>query len=271
MTAPFIIDAHMHLGPPGLFFTPECSAVAALARMDQLGISHAVCLCDHAALYRPGPADLRGLREVHEQTGGRLHYLGLFDPRCGEACLAACGRALSWPGFCGIKIHPSFHGVPADDPAYEPVWRFVAEHDLVLTAHSWSASSYNPSQALSTPERFEKHIQKFPGVRFVLGHAGGRGTGRAEALRLVQQYPNVYVDFAGDIFCRELIEDLVAAVSADRVMFGSDFPWFDMTAFVTRVLLADISTEDKVKIFHDTAARVYRIPPLQHEGREADT
>jgi predicted TIM-barrel fold metal-dependent hydrolase len=226
--------------------------------MDRLGLQLAIC-SDQEALAAGGSAGLDKLRRAYEQSHGRILGQGLFDPRAAERCLGELRDALGWPGLRGLKIHPTMHATPADARAYEPVWHFAAEHDLPLLTHSWSTSSHNAAQVLSTPERFEPFVRRFPAVRFVLGHAGGRGPGRAEAVRLARTYPNVYLDFAGDIFCRGLIENLAAAVSAQKILFGSDFPWISPEAHLTRVLLAPIGEPDKAAILRLNALHVYKL------------
>jgi predicted TIM-barrel fold metal-dependent hydrolase len=239
-------------------FAPETEPEALLAVMDRLSISHAVCT-DHRSLAGAIEEGLAALRAGFEQSGGRVCYLGVFDPRRGREGLAALERAAGWPGFVGLKIHPSWHRVPAEDAAYEPAWRLAAERDLALLTHSWSVSDYNPVQQLSTPDRFEAFVRRFREVRFVLGHAGGRGLGRPQAVRLANEYPNVYLDLAGDIFCYRLVETLVESVPAEKILFGSDFPWLDPRANLSRVLLADVDLAVKRKILRDNARTVYRI------------
>jgi len=258
MSDPFIVDAHLHLGQPGVFFAPETEPEQLLALMDRLSIRSAICT-DHLSIQEGCGTTLPGLREVFERSRGRLYYLGVFHPGRATECLAALETAQDWPGLVGLKIHPSFHGVPAEDPAYEPAWRFAAEHGRPILTHSWSVSDYNPVQRLSTPGRFEKYVRRFPDVRLVLGHVGGRGTGRAEAVRLANEYPQVYVDIAGDIFCYRLIETLVEAMPVGKILFGSDFPWLDPRANLSRVLLADLETAAKRRILRDNAAEVYGV------------
>jgi uncharacterized protein len=259
MTKPFIVDAHVHIGSPGTFFVPEAGPEHLLAMMDMLSICVGIIACDHVLLYEGARASHAPLREVHERSQGRLFCLGIFDPRNADASLAALEQAARWPGFAGVKIHPSLHRVWADDPIYEKAWRFAADHDLPILTHSWSVSDTNPAQVYSTPERFERHVRRFPQVRLVLAHAGGRGSGRDEAIRMVKEHPNVFLDFAGDVFCNRLIETLVESVPPEKVLFGSDFPWIDPRANLSRVLLADIGDEAKRKILSDNARFVYRI------------
>ncbi len=258
MSTPFIVDAHLHLGSPGVFFAPEMALKPLLARMDKLLVKFAVCT-DHLSLTEGGMEDFTGSLQGFEESGGRICYLGVYDPRHATDCLDAMKKTVKRPGFVGLKIHPSFHQTPAEDPLYEPAWRFAADHDLPILSHSWSISDFNPSQKYSVPERFEPYIRRFSTVRFILAHAGGRGTGRYEMIRLVNQYSNVYTDFAGDIFCYRLIESLVHALPGDRILYGSDFPWLDPRANLARVYLADISTEQKRDILCNNAIRVYKL------------
>ena len=44
MTAPFIVDAHVHTGYPNIFYCPEVGARDLLRRMDQLAIQCSVNL-----------------------------------------------------------------------------------------------------------------------------------------------------------------------------------------------------------------------------------
>lgn len=259
MTGTFIVDAHAHLGWPGLFFLPETGSEQLLKIMDRLSIGRAVLAGDSVTLAEGAQAGISALRRAYEESQGRLWYLGVFDPRNPKESLTALKEAAAWPGFAGLKLHPSLHRTWADDPVYEQAWQFAAEHDLAILAHSWSISDYNPVQRYSTPERFEGYVRRFPQVRLVLGHAGGRGSGRHEAIRLVHAYPNVFLDFAGDIFCHRLIETLVASVPAERILFGSDFPWMDPRSNLTRVLLADVGQQVKMQILRLNARNVYRM------------
>jgi len=260
MNKPFIIDAHAHTGYPNCFYSPEIDWKSLVKRMDQLSIQYSINLCSMKLLSSDDKLkELETARQEYDSSEGRLFYLGFFDPRQREEDLAALETASAWKGFKGIKIHPSFNGVSADDPGYEPVWRFAAEHNLPIVAHTWSVSSYNPVQVLSTPDKFEKYAASYPNVRFVLGHSGGRGTGRLEAIRMANEYANVYMDFGGDVFCYRYFEDMLDKVPENKILYGSDYPWLDQRSHLTRVYLADITTIQKRKILRDNALEVYKL------------
>ena len=256
---PFIVDAHTHTGLPGVFFSPEESARSLLARMDQQGIQYSVNLGSLRNLMGSSDAEMEKAHAEFEESKGRIFYCGYFDPRRGPDDLGILERASGRSGFKGIKIHPSFAKVPAPDPRYEAVWAFARDHGLPIVTHSWSVSSYNPVQALSTPEKFEPCVQKYPSVRFVLGHSGGRGDGRREAIRMARQYPNVCLDVAGDICDRQYLEEMVREGIGDRVLFGTDYPWFDQRSHLLGAFLADIPTEARRAILRDNALRVFAL------------
>jgi len=259
MTAPYIIDAHVHTGYLNNFFSPEVHARELLKRMDQFLIRYSVKLASMRNLIGASIAEMEKSQREYTESDGRLFYCGFFDPSREKEDMAILVKTVKWSGFKGIKIHPSFNKVAADDKRYEPVWDFANEHDLPIVAHSWSASSYNPVQILSTPDKFEHYVRKYPAVRFVLAHSGGRGEGRWEAIRMSKLYANVFMDFAGDIYCHEYFEEMEQEGVLPKIMFGSDYPWFDHRSHLTRVFLAIISTKRKREVLCDTAQMVFKL------------
>jgi predicted TIM-barrel fold metal-dependent hydrolase len=256
---PFIVDAHLHTGYPNIFFSPEVDAKSILARMDQFAVQYAINLCSMRSILEGSIDEMEARQREFESSGGRLFYCGFYDPRRREEDIAVLEKASRWKGMKGIKIHPSFAKIPADDKRYERVWEFAAAHDLPIVAHTWSVSSYNPAQVLSTPDRFEPMVRKFPTVRFVLGHSAGRGDGRRQAVRMAGQYANVFMDCSGDIYDLHYFEGMAAAKLDRKVLFGTDFPWMDFRSHLGRVYLASISKEAKRMILRDNALAVFRL------------
>lgn len=255
---PFIIDTHAHLGPARQMLFGTADAQAMLVQMDRLAIRLTIA-SDHTALLEGRGSGLERMQAAFDESSGRIRALAVFNPQASALCLKEIEAALGWPGLAGIKIHPSFHGTPADDAAYEPAWKLASDAGLPILAHTWSTSDHNPSQVLSLPSRFETWIRQYGSVRLILGHAGGRGDGRAQAIHLASTYPNVYLDFAGDIFCYRLVEQLVRSVPPDRVLFGSDYPWIGPTDHLSRVLLSPITDEQKARILFANAIDLFRL------------
>ena len=57
------------------------------------------------------------------------------------------------------------------------------------------------------------------------------------------------------------LQDLVSALPPNKLLFGSDFPWLDPRCNLTRVLLAEIPVEAKLRILRDNAVEAYSLRP----------
>lgn len=253
-----IIDAHCHLGSAPQFHVPDVSWQAMLRLMDQLGIDRAIC--SHLAMLS-GDRDWgwEESLEAHRKSRGRILLYTVFNPV--EAGSLDFVRSSAQHKACvGIKIHPSIHRCPADDPRYRPVWEFAAEKDLPILAHSWCASETNPTQRFSQPGLFETYAREYPAVRLILGHAGGRYEGHLAAAALAKTCPNVYLDLAGDSHAQGLVEYLVEQVGSTRILFGSDITWIDPRTQLGRIFDASIRPEQKEDILWANAMAVFGIP-----------
>jgi predicted TIM-barrel fold metal-dependent hydrolase len=121
----------------------------------------------------------------------------------------------------------------------------------------------------------------FPDLTVVLLHAGmledrspaGWASWR-DGMRALAACPNVMVKLSGlgtfehrctvDLW-RPVIEETVAMFGPGRCMFGSNFPveklWttYAESVAVTGACLAHLGAPERAAVWHDTAARVYRL------------
>ena len=49
---------------------------------------------------------------------------------------------------------------------------------------------------------------------------------------------------------------MVEEVGADKVLFGTDMPWYDPNYGIGSVLFSRISDEDKIKILYENAKKL---------------
>lgn len=257
-----IIDSHMHLGEWD-FFTHGAGLKGILNLMDRLEIGRAYSTHQLWFAARFKEAREESVRAYHE-SDGRIPFLAGFDPRYPADSLSEIGLCAKEEGFLGIKIHPSFHETPADDAGYRVIWEYVESNGLPLLSHTWS-DTYNPIQRLSQPKLFEEYADKYQSVKFVLGHSGGPGNGRQQAVDLARKHPNVYLDTAGDLFSYGFLKYLVENVGAHKILFGTDQPMMDPRCQVVRTYLAGLDSESKELIFYKNALAVYEPRLLEEE------
>ncbi|MBI3945255.1 MAG: amidohydrolase family protein [Armatimonadetes bacterium] len=253
-----IVDSHTHIGLMASFRYEARSVSDILAACDRAGI-HTLLACHHLDLVYGPRAGEEAMRRAYEESGGRiLAYCG-FDPRLPDS--ASVGeRLLSAPPYVGIKIHPVFHATPAEDPRYADAFALARDAGVPLMSHTWYRSAYNPPQALSLPERFRGHVERFPEVRFILGHGGGGLDGLGSAIEMMRTYPNVHADLAGDVYERGMIRRLAEAAGPERILFASDIPWLDPRAQLGCVLASGLPDDALRLILGGNACRIFRIP-----------
>jgi len=55
------------------------------------------------------------------------------------------------------------------------------------------------------------------------------------------------------------VESLSGELPPNKLLFGSDFPWLDPRANLSRILLAEIPAEAKRRILRDNAQEAYQL------------
>lgn len=126
-------------------------------------------------------------------------------------------------------------------------------------------------------------VARFPETPVVLNHcfmpvdrsAGGLAGWRA-AIRRAASVPSMTIKISGIGIKgrrwslddqRPIIEACIEAFGPDRAMFASNFPVdrvigdFDTIFSGFKAATASLPRADRVRLFHDTAVRVYRLPP----------
>ena len=197
-------------------------------------------------------------KSLREFAPERFYYFELFNPNLiSDEYLFKLKRSLRNSGCIGIKIHPSTHKVEADDERYEIIFQIAEKFEKPIMTHSWDISDYNPVQYMSHPDRFRKHLEKYHKIPFVLGHAGGRPGAFEAAVQVCEDFPNVYVDFAGDYYHNGVIEAFADKIGSDRILFGSDINWFDPRCNLGLFLGANLPDEDIFKMLRTNAEKIY--------------
>ena len=95
-------------------------------------------------------------------------------------------------------------------------------------------------------------LRAFPEVTFFLGHSGALQY--EEAIELARRYPNTVMDLS----CQGLtaVRAIIEGVDHERIVHGSDWPFYHQALGIARVLLATAGDRTlRRSILHDNAAR----------------
>ncbi len=248
-----IIDSHVHLYPPELNREPAAWAAKS-------GEPHWTTLCTRrradgrAVQTFPSVDDL--LREMDRAGVARAVLLGWYWEKP-ETCawqnrfFGTCVRARPdrlmafaainpkaghWPtlgemhrarddGLVGVgELSPHSQGYAIDDPVFHDVLTLASDWKMPVNLHVTDPDSAHYPGRIETPRAdFVSLARAFPKVNFILAHWGGQLPLHEAGAR---ELKNVFYDTAASplIYGPDIWTRFLGAVSADRVLFGSDFP-----------------------------------------------
>ncbi len=87
-----------------------------------------------------------------------------------------------------------------------------------------------------------------------MGHSG-YGEWEA-AFSVVRENPNIYLELTAASRVGGIITRMVKEVGSEKVVFGTDLPWFDPHYGIGSVCFSRIADEDRHNILHRNAERL---------------
>ena len=167
-------------------------------------------------------------------------------------------------GAMGFKIHPVMQRFLPDDPRMDQIFDACEELEMGVIAHAGSSRG-GPEWA--EPQAFAAVLDAHPGLKLVLAHLGG---GRwQQTCQLAAAYPSVCFDLCEIIaWCgapgaptRNEMGRMIKEIGAERVMFGTDFPWYQVDRTVDQVMaLPHLCEEERALILGVNAVNYLGLP-----------
>jgi hypothetical protein len=244
-----VVDVHGHFGPLSRIWFPTDSTGGMLRTMDRCGV-RIVISSHHVALTSDpfrGNATLRA--DALEREPSRFLGYYTWNPHYAAEQERDLAAFPPHDGFVGFKLHPSEHGVPLTDPRYAPLFEYANAHRLPVLSHTWGGS------AVDSPELVSEVASRYSDMPFLMGHSG-YGAWDASA-RTALAHPNVHLELCAAYSVRGVIEKFVREVGSERVLYGTDLPWFDPMYVIGTILWAEISDDDRRNILYRNAARLF--------------
>ena len=165
-------------------------------------------------------------------------------------------------GAMGVKIHPLLQEFEADSDIIMQAVEITKKYSKPVLIHAGPATYYLPGENktqfadFSSINKIANLIANFPGVNFIVGHAGLDDF--PKVIENIAKYKNAYVDTSFQY--PEAIEMLFDAFGVERVMFASDWHYGLRKPAVKTVLKACKNDVGKQKaVFYDNAANLLGI------------
>ena len=198
------------------------------------------------------------IAQEHHQL---IPFIGL-DPEMGEAGLIAELEARVEEGARGIKLHPASNRFYPNDRRLWPAYQRAQELGLPVVSHSGKFIMTPGSSDFAHPRNFAEALAAFPKLIFVLAHAGLGNFDAAD--EIARTYPNAFFDSCVAIngsqsaayLSDEDAVNLIRSLGKDRVMFGSDYPWYDPILDSQRIGRLPLTANEKRAVLYENAHRI---------------
>lgn len=157
-------------------------------------------------------------------------------------------------GARGIKIHPPNMFTRPDDPRAMEIYRWCGQEGIPVFWHCGPVGIEVPRLATYAQiPLYEPAIRAHPKTTFVLGHSGALDS--RDAIARFRALPNVWFDIASLSLFQ--VQELLAATGGERVLFGSDWPFYHPILPLAKVLLAtDGQPALRRRVLYENAARL---------------
>jgi len=194
------------------------------------------------------------IRRILEAGQDRLSGITPIDPGFPEASVAKMEKWIRNGPCIGIKyVGGNKTGVPCSHPNNDAIIRKASELKATIYIHTWLKIGGTPRRpgggnlpGENTPMDVAALAQRFPDVPLICGHSGGDWELGARAIR---PYQNVSLEFAGSDPHSGSVGYAIKELGVDRIVWGGHGPSRSYATEYGKVLDANLSKTDRLKIF----------------------
>ena len=262
-----VIDVHTHAFPDSLAeramaaLQEHCpwkavsdgKIASLLASMDQAGVQTAL-LCTIAT--RPDqPAGI--LKWCHQIAGPRIIPLPSVHPDTPD--IAGWIRRFRDEGFVGIKLHPQYQDIEADDPKMDAIYAGAEESGLVVQSHCGRDIAFPPDDDRAAPRRFAAVMRRHAGLKLVCTHLGGWRMWDEVRQHLLGTDVFLETSFSLEELGPQVAEEMIRRHGTGKVMFGTDWPWQDQQQALRQLGKLDLNRTEQQAILCGNAQRLFKL------------
>jgi aminocarboxymuconate-semialdehyde decarboxylase len=228
--------------------------------------------------------------KIMVECGDRFAALATLPMNDPEASVTELDRAFNELGFKGAMLHSNINGTPLSDQSFWPLYEKAHDLNAVFFIHPsfpvgveammdyWLMPlvGFPFDTTLAAAKLvFSGAVEKYPGIRWVLGHLGGaipylaeridRGYFAFEECRTnIHKPPSEYLkEFYYDTvnFDVRALEFAIVFAGTNHFVAGSDYPHKigSLEKMVESIEKLDLSLEEKTGIFGGNAAKLLEL------------
>lgn len=244
-----VYNMHAHMGPYAQMRLPRCEAEDMLRSMDAAGVR--LALVSHMASLESADIANSLMPGVVRRYPDRFRAYLTVNPNYPEVAKAELAKFDDMRDvYVGLKFHPDSHKAALTDGRYEYFLKFADERGVLLLSHTYDGSAYND----------EKHVrgvlEAYPSISFLMGHC--LKSAWHAAADVARDHPNAWLELTGVLGQWGALQIMCEEAGSDRMLFGTDLPWYGHHQGIGHLLCAEITDEDIHNICHRNAERLLR-------------
>ncbi|MBN2852141.1 MAG: amidohydrolase family protein [Clostridia bacterium] len=243
-----IIDCHAHSGPYFNFFVPRVSAEDMLAGMDNVGINIS-CITPNMGLLNDITKGNQEMLRIISEYRNRFKGYICINPNYPEHIKEDLDRYISNENVIGVKIHHTCHNTSIKNPSYDYAYSYINEKKGVILFHTWD---------METISEIERVSKKYLDASIIMGHFGAYPDNMRYIASLINDSEHLYGDNCLSITREGNVEWLVSLVGSQKLLFGTDLPFFDPRPSIGRIINAILSENDKDQILGLNMERIMK-------------
>ena len=265
-----IYDMHGHIGPFYGGYLPAAQIDFMRKQMKRCGVKMMLC-SHHIALNYDMDRGNEVMQKVLDEYPQEFLGYWLINPNHPDLIARDLKHFSQARRFVGFKFWPDYHLTPVNSRPYADTLHYADDHCLLVKVHTFGHSPFN------SPDQFGDAADRYPNTTFLMAHCG-YGEWEKSAT-IATDLPNVYLDItsivvaidfkvmpmgtfmpigasAGAEQVNGVIEYFCETAGSEKVVFGSDLPWYSQHYHAGAVLFAHITDDDRHNIMHRNAERI---------------
>jgi len=239
-----IIDAHAHTGSFLFYDRVQDSDIYGI--LDRFNMEKAVFSSSRALM----DDMVEGNRENYDfvKTDSRCYAYVVINPNQMKNAEGELKKYLGREKVVGVKMHPAQFNHPVNSKESKQLVKIIDSYGLPVLIHTEGIPVARPSDILEI-------AREYPRNKYIMGHMGNDCW--KEAIETAAQADNIYTDIVSTGSVYDQIGEACRRIGVERVLYGSDLTLLNPAMSIGLVMSAEISDEDRDKIFYHNALKVF--------------
>lgn len=172
-------------------------------------------------------------------------------------------------GAKGVKLHPMAQGFEPLNRRFEEIYRYCSDTRFPVVFHCGRVANARLNE-YSDLDRILPVIDRYPEIPFILTHMADGNVN--DVIKTANNYTNVYFDTSivitgyPPIMKTNIpswlddgeVVDVINTIGADRIIFGSDYPWGSPGHDAVRIMGMKLNDMQKRLIFSENSVRIFK-------------